>query len=725
MLRKYGIPTLFLGWSVFLLWIFISSHPTYIWGFLPGTYLRENAIRAFPFLFGMGTLVTGALWLKKQSISFVSIALIFWLLFSVGMCYWGKQFHSIADWGQFFYIFRTILINILIVGGILFFSFFWGQLITPSQEKIVQFGIGVTFLSLLGLGFALMGFFFAPIWIPFILVGPICFWKKFLFFIRQTCSQSIRFSNIEIFFIGIIALITILNETQSFLPFSLGWDSMNEYFLTIKVLAEEGMLRSGILPPLGEVFLAFPAQILGISVVPFLLVIWGMIVWGTVVWLGQKLSLSYTWSMILATVFFLLPAVQFQLSRDLKVDLFFLEFVLLGLGTWIDEKKIISGFFFGISALAKLTAIWFFPIFFILTIIQKTSWKEKLSSEILLVLPLLVWGGMNFFSSGMQNASFLQILKTPSKAPVIVLDTPVSPSSFREEVGRYNNFSQGGGSLSHIFRSTAIPDTKKQYTDIGFWWGAVIPFLFFFIILNWNKISWQHRELFGFGITFFGFWLFWGEGIAWYGFPWMILFLLLSGFIFLREQTFPVGKITRIIYCNILAFSLLFGFWNRIENTFKPSLDASVVWASSPDSETADRLLRKFFEEEIIVTDILNQDLEARIFRIGTMTRFWVKDADKRIFDDAQLDVFTSLGVDNFLKLRKDGFRYVLFDQATIAIELNSKGSLHEKVLAFRHFADTNLQKIYEGNRLILFEIPTDVDYELKSKQVENSEKYL
>ena len=95
------------------------------------------------------------------------------------------------------------------------------------------------------------------------------------------------------------------------------------------------------------------------------------------------------------------------------------------------------------------------------------------------------------------------------------------------------------------------------------------------------------------------------------------------------------------------------------------------------------------------------------------MTKFFVRNPDERIFDDAQLDFFANQifpeknGAIALERLRENGFVYLLLDRATTSIEKNTTGSLHQKFADFESFAQKNLKILFFGDRLILFEIPS------------------
>lgn len=503
--------------------------------------------------------------------------------------------------------------------------------------------------------------------------------------------SKLRINFFEITLLSLVGAVTLLNIAQSFFPFSLGWDSANEYLLTTKLLAEEGFWRTGIFPSFVHIFLSFPARIFGLSVVQFILAAGGTGLWLVMIWLGQKLGLKRIYTLLIATTFFLIPAIQFQLSRDLKPDIFFLIVLLIGLGKWLDNKKMISSFLIGFSALLKLTAVWFFPFYTLLLFFQKISWKQKMISLFLLVLPLGIWMGVNFWQTKSLDPWIL--LKGQSSAPTFVLEAETSPStSFAEEVERY-----GGVNLWDVFRSTHVPELRKQYTDLGFWWFAILPFfLFFFFKEKWNK----EKELGFLSFGFFVCWVIWGEGVAWYGLPGLGLLILLSG------RYFQSSKILKISYCNILAISIVLGIVSRIEHSYPNSFYASVSWAKNPTLENSEILSDNFFLEEKRAAEILNQDLESNIYRIGTMTKFWIHNPDRRILDDAQLDIFMRLGDGKLQKLQEQSFGYVLYDKATPSIEKNPEGSLHQKVDSFLQFTDAHLEEVFAGERLILFKIP-------------------
>jgi hypothetical protein len=601
----------------------------------------------------------------------------------MGMLNQGVEMMIIVTMFSFFLVFFFFLLCLIWIGSFL-----------EKKDIPTQILLGFSFFS--GLGFILgkLNLFSPWIWGSLLGGGILLFHKKFWETTKKICQCSITLSLKEILWGSLVGAITILNILQSFFPFSLGWDSANEYLLITKVLAENKQVLTGVFPSFVNVFLSFPTQILGISGAQFFLSLGGLGLWLSIIWFGQKLHLKKSFSILVATTFFLIPAVQFQLSRDLKPDIFFVTFLLMGLGIFIFSRKLISAFLLGFSALLKLTATWFFPFLMIIIVFLRTQWKQKIVSLFLLVLPLGIWMGINFGETKIFDTWTL--LKGTSTVPTFVLESkPALGTSFSEEVERY-----GGINIWDIFRSQGIPNLQKQYTDLGFWWLAILPLLFISFFQAFQKKQKKHLILCVLTLGFLLFWIFCGKGIAWYGFPGLILLLLISTRYIQNLEKFP------LLHTSLLGISIVFGVFSRLEQSYQHSFAASVSWAASSTQENQESLENRFFSEEKKVAHILNQDVSANIYRIGTLIKFWILNPSQRIFNDAQLDIFMQLESDVLRKFQEKNFTYIIFDRATDSIEKNPKGTLHHKVDTFLEFAKYNLKEVFRGERLILFEIP-------------------
>ncbi|MCF7812604.1 hypothetical protein K9M59_03355 [Candidatus Gracilibacteria bacterium] len=712
------LPVLWGILVVIVFFLFLHFHPLYQWDFIVLQGLEENIFSTLWMVLFL-LLGAGSFSFFLSRFSPIKIFFFFWGELTFGALFLGWWADILTDISLFEYFFRFAGTYGLFLLAIFIFLFLLigigSKVLKNEKSSLFQEGVvGFASLGFIGFFLAEFGLFHPLLWGPALLFFLLWDWSFFQKKFSQFCQTSCAFSRSEKVFLSIVLTITSLNIFQTFFPFSVGWDSLNHYFVTIRELAENGVLRSGIFPPFTEIVLAFPTQILGLSAVPFFLVLTGGILWGLMLGAGKKLQIPQEVNGLLATTFFLLPAVQFQLSRDPKMDIVFLIFLFGSFSFFREKRWDWAALLLGISSLLKLTSLWFFPFFLFLFIRDVSFKKYRLLLRIigLLFLPLLLWGGMNFMRTSdiPQNISAQKeiFFRGPDYSPQLKTEhTEFSSTGFQEEVTRYSGYSANPlVRLWSAFTDQNVPPHYRQYVDNGFWWFVLLPVVFGFLLYFWKKKDSDDFWLVILGGCFFLCWVWWGHVIAWYGWPWMILLLFLAGRILTRDVSW---KRTLIF---LFMISLGLGLFSRLEHTFRAPLMASLSWAAFPNQENANRLSDEFFREEKEVARLLHQDPKAKIYRIGTMTNFWIQNADRRIFDDPQLDRFAMLAEEDndFSSLKKQlqdqNFQYILVDRATASIEREESGTLHQKFSNFQIFADQFLRPLFWGDRLILFEIP-------------------
>ncbi len=701
---------IFAGWSFVLAFIFLEAHPTY------GEIMPHHWwIVLFLFLWTVSGI---CVFLFRSKLSLSIVGGIFILLIWLGMLLAGGiegffQDHSLWTSGK--RMLATILISVIGVLAFTWWIFFLGRISFSDKNltSLQQWTIGFVVLAIAGFILVHLNFFH-PIAFLLLFGGTIFLWREDAWdSFRLFFTFKFSLGRSELFFGSLVLSIVILNILQTFFPFALGWDALNHSLLSVRSLIDSGILRTGIFPSLTEIPLAIGGIFGGIAFSQMTLVLWSSGLWLTCLYVGKKLSIPPVINMVLATAFFLIPAVQFQMTRDTKVDLIFLQIVLIGITFLFDRKWYMGAFVLGMSVLLKLTALWFFPGLLILIGLQTIPWQKKAISASILLTPIVLWSGINMVQHRFFPTTYDQLLeqafKSPAQTPEFVIEEMITNSStgFEEEVERYSHFSSNVFTvLWERLTNSNIPDTQKQYSDLGFWWLAVLPFIFLFILLHWYKIHPRDRALLLLGTSFFVGWIFMGKAVPWYGFPFLVIVLFLAG-TFLSSI-----KHSRTVLYSVLSFSMLLGIWSRLQHIVPSAFHTSAAWATSPTPLNANELQQGFFAEEIKAANVVNKKLDSFILRIGTNTPFFIHQADTRILNDPQLDIFTQSFGDKdpqktLQRWQENDFQFIIFDRATDSIELNSNGTLHQKVNDFEQFVkEVPLPVLFEGQRLILFEIP-------------------
>ncbi len=744
-----GISILVYGF--FLLWQYFNSYPSY------GLIFDSNSIFSKNFSsiivsFLLFLLVTiGVMFWQKTKITLAKIFLFLWLGLTGYLLLFGvlQPQDVFANQNFFLILLKLLLIFGVMFGGSIIFTLILivvGKITLTKIQKesfkqqsltniFLYFFLGFFVFSFLGFFLAKIGFFIFPVFVGFFVFILIFFWNDFKELLNKFYFRKVRLDVWQVLVISLVLSVVILNFSQIFFPFSIGWDSSNHYLLTTKSLIEDGFLRGGIFPPFVEIIMAIFGKFVGLSGVQFLFIFWGSFLPFTFYMVNKHFKLKESLNIMLSLSLFVLPAISFQLSKDIKLDVIYLQLLLIIL---VYFRKRISLLLLGCAPLIKLTAFWFFPVVFFMQFIgfSKKKIKTILISILLLILPFSIWGTVNLINYGSVPKGIVQwqnvLLKGKDVQPeiktskllsikqnLIVSLEPIKSTklkylstAFKEEVGRYSgNQSNLFKKIWAIFTSPNIPRANKQYIDLGFLWILFLPFWVFSFYEGIRK----RNEIFLFSFLAVGFfipWIFMAEGIAWYGLPFLILLFIISGKILTQYKKL---KITNLVIIFFIFISIFMGIFGRLAHSGMNQILTSLSWASTPTTENANRLSNIYFDEERKVANILNNDSEAIILRIGTLVKFWLSSPDSRVVEDPQLDIWSKLTYgqpeEKILDILKNNkIKYLLIDRGTISIETNQKGTLHKKFTDLQNFVlssqkNNKTDTLFFGKRIILIRL--------------------
>lgn len=605
-----------------------------------------------------------------------------------------------------------------------------GSLFTKIEKgneiahQIWSFVLGASLLSFLGLCLARFGWFSLSIWVGIFMGSGVLlfsFWRDLW---RTMCSFSYRLNPREHFFIAFVGSIFSVNFLQGALPFSLGWDASNQYLLTVETLLNQGVLRSSVFPPFGELLSSLVGFVGGVASVNLLLVLLGGILpWGIYVFLRSQ-RVESRMAIVLALLFFMIPALQFQMSQDVKFDIYILWGALGALYLWKQNYRYQSLWIWGCMPLVKLTTFWFFPVLILWVLVsgwKDRSFKSVFCSGVVLVLPFCIWVGTNVIDSlqgdhqryatmgfWLSGSDGRPTLKLPEQEVGIGSDAIPVNTGYKEEVERYSGFSSNIFTKAwHVFKATEIPTFSRQFVDLSFWWLGLV-------IMLCSTAWWiRHKAYFfelSLGLSFVVLWLLMGEGIGWYVLP-GLLCLCLSSTQYVNG--YLKGKELKVL-AGLGLIAIVLGVMMRWSSFSLISAQSTISWWAFPSGENRERLSRLFFDEERSVARILNADKEALVLRVGTMTRFWVEGADERFIEDSQLDVVAGIMVrltdERVIPyLISQGVEYVLIDRGTTSIEKDKNGTLHQKFkkleVVLRKSDSSEVSILFQGERIILIKL--------------------
>jgi hypothetical protein len=163
---------------------------------------------------------------------------------------------------------------------------------------------------------------------------------------------------------------------------------------------------------------------------------------------------------------------------------------------------------------------------------------------------------------------------------------------------------------------------------------------------------------------------------------------------------FAPGKIFKIFVGGAIIVALFMTLLYRSQR-FGNQITSAYAFGLISGSEAIDRIVPKYLNiAELIQNNPPTESSPNYVYRIGTFINYFLKDNDRRVLNDAQLDTFTCIDKEKdnattYARLKKLGFKYFILDLNTATIEKDSNGTLHQKTNRFRDFASKNLKMVY------------------------------
>jgi len=243
---------------------------------------------------------------------------------------------------------------------------------------------------------------------------------------------------------------------------------------------------------------------------------------------------------------------------------------------------------------------------------------------------------------------------------------------------------------SFIKIETWLRQFQPYYGDITY---PLLLILFFSILIGIGFILKNTRDeikLLAVSIYLYTFlWILVSSGISWYG---IAIFPLGALFILLKKQNWVVG---------LIVFQLVLHFPYRISRyeVFNPQAgqmfeSASSAWITGQINDTKYIELLTGIPERLLA--YLNQNLEGKIYKVGTNLHFFIKENDKRVFQDNQLGHFKLLNDSGNPKeaiassLKNQGYKFLIADLAIQNMDQTPEKSLEYKHRLFLNFLHEN-----------------------------------
>ncbi len=438
-------------------------------------------------------------------------------------------------------------------------------------------------------------------------------------------------------------------------------------------------------------------------------------------------SLGNTYAFFVATLFYTLPTVMFQSTHDMKVDLDALFFMLLAFISFLSWRKEgqhdlkslwLSGLFMGFAFTIKYTALFFIiamSLYALFYMFKRKAGKACLAMLLFIVCilaPFIPYGIKNIAET--KQLSIQSLRSGKSTAPVIAMNPPltvilgqlpaISSTGVQEEQGRYIGFDHGIRKYLLLpFTITFNPVVSGAYVDIGYIFLAVIPL----IIIIYTRapereeihaLQLRHEILFA-GSIYWMLWVILAEGVIWYGYGGFIFLLILIVEVIHRLKN-PNWTFLRYVTNIAIIFWLICAICLRTVSSPAFSIDP-VGLAYAGGTIDANGYMKHYMPIYLKISNIINSDIDTnkenppKIYRVGTFIKYYIHQNDTLVLDDNQLDIFMSLTQDHddkkaITRLKNAGFKYLIIDTDTPAIDKTPGKTLRAKYQALTKFIEQN-----------------------------------
>lgn len=299
-----------------------------------------------------------------------------------------------------------------------------------------------------------------------------------------------------------------------------------------------------------------------------------------------------------------------------------------------------------------------------------------------------------------------------------------SHTAGREEMTRYVGYDEFASRYLELpWRMTMNTHVQGSYVDISFLYLAITPALGL-LLSGSDRSRWSRwwKILVFLGMASWFFWTLFASGVPWYNiFGFFPLAACIGGaLVFAQNKPF-----LKTIFAGLVIIALLSMFVLRVSQFGTKDHLRYALGAISAEEVIERKLpLYQRIARTIEMTPPSSENPN-HVYKIGTFLRYFIKDNLRRVFDDPQLDTFTSIDGARIDKgkhvfweprddrktldrLRRLGFRFIILDLNMASIEKDPNGTLHQKANRFVEFANKNLRVLVNdpSSGIAFMEIP-------------------
>lgn len=349
------------GFAVFwMLFIFIDYWQSHQVAYTLAFEFFQFSKLTFGLLLVSGGAIFGILWAKKNKkklpiingLGMILLAFFFILMVSSSVL---DQANAQPALGPSDYL--SLLTRVFFVAASLFIflilpaycigAFIMDQLKTPIRKAelgIISIALGIVSLVMLAFILGIFGALTPFILYPILALILGVFWKKALFFLKNTLWNSITLDKN----LGIIGLISFfltvffvaINFVQIIRPYPFGFDALSIYVNLPSLIYDYGALVEGYQPYNWSLWMALGYILFGKTEFVLALSFSGGLLSLFVFYQIARKWLNINYALLCVLLFYSLPSINFQSYKDMKIDLGLLYITLcivLLLINWVTQ----------------------------------------------------------------------------------------------------------------------------------------------------------------------------------------------------------------------------------------------------------------------------------------------------------------------------------------------------------------------------------------------------
>ena len=349
-------------WVVFILLDYWNKHPNHNFAF---NNYNFQVLSLYHILLSLG--FASFIWFCKTKLKSnkllngLSLILLGFIGLNISFFEYARvaEFEMEFDFSNILLLHRNIILYLLLSFGVLTFTIFYGKLFLKyinfvpkeTNKSIIELSLGLMLVTLICFILAAFGVFNVYLALP-LLIAPMCIlYKDLLQYLANILIRPIKLFK-ELNFLGSIAfyfmfLMMSLNFVHILTPMPIGFDSMSLYVNLPKLISDRASLQTGFQPYNWSLFMSLGFVLVGKTQLTLILSSFGGLFSTYAIYrlVVDFLKFDKNHAILLCLCFYITPIIFHQSSKELKVDLgllFYLLSILWCFILWLKEKNFLS-----------------------------------------------------------------------------------------------------------------------------------------------------------------------------------------------------------------------------------------------------------------------------------------------------------------------------------------------------------------------------------------------